>query len=218
MRHVIGIGLAIVMILAMFFVSAWGYRRLLPLPASGTLPAQGGSLLSHHGSLAAVAAVAATGLAAGILAAWPRISPLAAGLPGLLLIAWTVLYVVSVRRAVELIPLRSYSFGFGWEGMLFNGVLGGAGLAMIVPMFVPSRWRGPVSAADSEMSEASEFVAELMEKEPGDSAGPLSRPLPRAASGPLAWDASRPLPRAASGFRPARPEPPPRAYRSLPDL
>jgi hypothetical protein len=25
--------------------------------------------------------------------------------------------------------------------MLFNGVLGAAGLAMIVPIFVPSRWR-----------------------------------------------------------------------------
>jgi hypothetical protein len=25
--------------------------------------------------------------------------------------------------------------------MLFNGVLGAAGLAMIVPMFIPSRWR-----------------------------------------------------------------------------
>jgi hypothetical protein len=25
--------------------------------------------------------------------------------------------------------------------MLFNGVLGAAGLAMIVPMFIPARWR-----------------------------------------------------------------------------
>lgn len=198
MRHVTGIGLAIFMILAMFFVSAWGYRRLLSLPASATLPAQGGSLLSHHGLLAAVAAVAATGLAAGILAGWPRISPLAAGLPGLLLVAWTVLYVISVRRAVELIPLRSLSFGFGWEGMLFSGVLGGAGLAMIIPMFVPSRWRGPVTAVDPEMSEANEFVADLMVKEePGGGA--------------------RPLPRAASGFPPAWPEPP-RASGFVPDL
>jgi hypothetical protein len=195
MRHVTGIGLAIVMILAMFFAGAWGYRRLLPLAASSALPAQGGSLLSHHGVLAAVAA---TGLAAGILAGWPRISPLAAGLPGLLLIAWTVLYVVSVRRAVELIPLRSLSFGLGWEGMLFSGVLGGAGLAMIVPMFVPARWRRPVTAADPEMSEANEFVADLMENEEPE-------------GGP------RPLPRAASGLRPARPEPQ-RAYDSVPDL
>jgi hypothetical protein len=72
------------------------------------LHAQGGSLLVHNGVLAALAA---TGLAAGILVAVPRISPLAAGLPGLPLIAWTVLYLVSVRRAVELIPLRSNAFG-----------------------------------------------------------------------------------------------------------
>jgi hypothetical protein len=221
MRHVTGIGLAVVMIFAMFFVGAWGYRRLLPLSASAALTAQVGSLLSHQGVLAAVAAVAATGLAAGILAVWPRISPLAAGLPGLLLIAWTVLYVVSVRRAVELIPLRSLSFGVGWEGMLFGGVLGGAGLAMIVPMFVPSRWRRPVTAPDPEIAEANEFVADLMEKkEPGGGA----RALSQAASGPLARDASRPLPpaasrppRATSGLRPSRPEPP-RASGSAPDL
>ena len=33
MRHVFGIGLAIVMALAMFFAGAWGYLRLLRLPA-----------------------------------------------------------------------------------------------------------------------------------------------------------------------------------------
>src|SRR6266849_131215 len=100
MRHVFGFGLAVVMALAMFFAGAWGYLRLLRLPAPAAgLPAQGGSLLVYNGVLAALAAVAATGLAAGILVAVPRISPLAAGLPGLLLIALTLLYLVSVRRA-----------------------------------------------------------------------------------------------------------------------
>jgi len=62
---------------------------------------------------------------------------------------------------------------------------------MIVPLFVPSRWRRPVPAADPEMSEASEFVADLMEKQEP--------------------------PRAASGLRPTKPEPP-RAYGSVPDV
>ena len=200
MRHVFGIGLAIVMILAMFFAGAWGYLRLLRLAASAALPAQDGFLLSSHGVPAAVAAVAATSLAAGILVAVPRISPLAAGLPGLLLIAWTVLYLVSVRRAVELIPLRSDAFGAGWEGMLFNGVLGGAGLVMIVPLFLPSRWRHAVAAADSEMSEAREFIADMMDNpKPGDGARPLPRPLPRNTSGPLpARHARQEPPRAPS--------------------
>jgi hypothetical protein len=105
------------------------------------LPAGGGSLISEHHVLLALAAVAGTALLAGILVAAPRISPLAAGLPGLLLLGWTGLYLANVRQGVDLIPLRSDPFGAGFEAMLFNGVLGAVGLAMIVPIFVPSRWR-----------------------------------------------------------------------------
>jgi hypothetical protein len=39
------------------------------------------------------------------------------------------------------LPTAGDPFGAGFEAMLFNGVLGAAGLAMILPMFVPSRWR-----------------------------------------------------------------------------
>jgi hypothetical protein len=161
-RHLIGTGLAVVMALTMFFGGAWGYLRLLSLPAPLTaLPAGGGSLLSSYGVLAALGAVAGTCILAGILIAVPVISPLAAGLPGLLLIAWTGLYLASVRHAVDLIPLRRYSFGTGWESLLINGVLGGAGLAMIVPMFVPSRWRRDEVPIEDEMNEARELIEGL---------------------------------------------------------
>ena len=84
MRHLIGVVLAIVMAGVLFFAGAWGYLRLTALTAPlSRLPAGGGSLLSDHGMLAALVAVAGTGLLAGILVAAPRISPLAAGLPGL---------------------------------------------------------------------------------------------------------------------------------------
>jgi hypothetical protein len=145
MRHRIGIVLAVIMTGVLFFPGAWGYLRLLRLPAPADqlsdLPAGGGSLISEHHVLLALAAVAGTALLAGILIAAPRISPLAAGLPGLLLLGWTGLYLANVRQGVDLIPLRSDPFGTGFEAMLFNGVLGAAGLAMIVPMFIPSRWR-----------------------------------------------------------------------------
>ena len=145
MRHRIGIVLAVIMTGVLFFPGAWGYLRLLRLPAPADqlsgLPAGGGSLISEHHVLLALAAVAGTALLAGILVAAPRISPLAAGLPGLLLLGWTGLYLANVRQGVDLIPLRSDPFGAGFETMLFNGVLGAAGLAMIVPMFIPARWR-----------------------------------------------------------------------------
>lgn len=145
MRHRIGIVLAVIMTGVLFFPGAWGYLRLLRLPAPADqlsdLPARGGSLISEHHVLLALAGVAGTALLAGILVAAPRISPLAAGLPGLLLLGWTGLYLANVRQGVDLIPLRSDPFGAGFEAMLFNGVLGAAGLAMIVPMFIPARWR-----------------------------------------------------------------------------
>jgi hypothetical protein len=160
MRHLIGIALAIVMVATVFLAAAWGYQWLLRSASLPVVLAGGGSLISDHRTLAALIAVAATGLLAGILLAAPRISPLAAGLPGLLLLGWTALYVVSTRHAIDLIPLRSHVYGAGLEEMLRTGVLGAAGLAMIIPLFVPSRWRARRTAVP-EAAEASEFLSGL---------------------------------------------------------
>jgi hypothetical protein len=195
-RHLIGLGLAVVMILVMFFAGSWGYVRLLRLPsASGAplsaLPADGGSLLSNANVLTALGALAATGLCAGILIAVPRISPLAAGLPGLLVVAWTGLYLASVKSAVQLIPLRSRAFGAGWEGLLFNGILGLAGLALLVPLFLPSRWRNPAPDADAkaaaDVTDAQDYVADLkstlVPDSPSSSPGAAAPPLPKRPTG-----------------------------------
>jgi hypothetical protein len=144
-RHLYGTALAVIMTVVMFFAGGWGYLQLLRLPVppgqANALPAGGGSLLSNSTALLALAALLATAVLAGVLATVPWFSPLASGLPGVLLLAWTALYLVSVRRAVEFIPLRSHSFGAGWEGLLFNGILGAVGAVMVFPLFIPSRWR-----------------------------------------------------------------------------
>lgn len=179
MRHWIGMVLAIVMAGLLFFLGAWGYRRLLRFPVVGNqlsqLPGGGGSLLSEHSLLLAIAAIAGTGLVAGILIAAPRVSPLAAGLPGLVLLGWTGLYLVSVHRAVGLIPLRSEAFGAGFEAMMFNGILAAMGIAMIIPMFVPSRWRSRRTRYDEaeETAGADEFLTML------DGSGPEERTFGR---------------------------------------
>ena len=134
MRHVLGIILAAAMAAALFFGAGWGVERITALHA------RGGSLTSAHG-LIAVAAVLGTGLLLGILVAVPRISPLGGGLPGLLLLGWSALEVVSARRAARLIPLQGHSFAAGFGSMLVTGVLALAGAVMIVPLFLPSRWR-----------------------------------------------------------------------------
>jgi hypothetical protein len=145
MRHVTGIGLAIVLAGTVFFAASWGYVRLLRIALSTTgpsqLPGPGANLLHDTAVLYAAGALAGTALLAGVLAAAPRVSPLAAGLPGLALVGWSVWYALSMRPAVQHVPLRGDSFGAGFVAMLGSGLLAAAGLALVVPLFIPSRWR-----------------------------------------------------------------------------
>lgn len=149
MRHLVGVILAIAMAAAIFFAASWGYLKLVTARATATaLPAGGGSLIHDHVVLEGLGALLAVGLLAGLLIALPRISPLAAGLAGLALLGWTGLYLFSSRRAVQYIPLKSHAYGAGFEILLFDGILALAGLVMIIPLFVPSRWmRRAVAAA-----------------------------------------------------------------------
>jgi hypothetical protein len=149
MRHVIGLVLAVGLAAAVFFAATWGYLRLLKIPVvnggASTLPAGGGSLLHDANVLYAFAALAGTALLAGLCVAVRRISPLAAGLPGLVLIAWTIVYGFNVDRAVRYIPYKGDAFGAGFEALGFNGLLAAAGVLLVVPLFIPSRWRSTVS-------------------------------------------------------------------------
>jgi hypothetical protein len=152
MRHLYGFVLALLLAAAVFFAAAWGYTVIFNGTSAsaaangapsgdGGLPAGGGSLFLNAHVVGGGGLMLLVGLAAGLLMVLPRVSPLAAGLPGLVLVAWTVLYVSDVREAVRLIPFKSQGFGMGFELLLFDGLLGMAGVAMIVPLFVPSRWR-----------------------------------------------------------------------------
>lgn len=133
MRHVIGLVLAVILAAVLFGGAGWGTWRLMALHAVGT------SLTGKPGLLA-VAALAGTGLLLGLLLVVPAVSPLAAGLPGLALLAWSVLLVVSTARADRLIPPHSHA-AIGLHTLLTSGVLAVLGVVMIVPLFVPSRWR-----------------------------------------------------------------------------
>ena len=115
MRHLIGVALAIVLAAAVFFAGSWGYLKLLSVSAKGALPASDGTLIHDHAVLEGFGVLLAVGLLAGLLMVLPMVSPLAAGLPGLALLAWTGLYLVDVGRAVRYIPLTSHTYGTGFE-------------------------------------------------------------------------------------------------------
>jgi hypothetical protein len=134
MRHLFGVLFALVMAAALFVGAGWGVAKASALHASGS------SLTSSHGAIA-LAALVGVGLLLGVLLAVPGISPLATGLPGIVLLGWTALLAVSTRRAEQLIPLHAHSFAAGFGTMLTSGVLALAGAVMIVPLFIPARWR-----------------------------------------------------------------------------
>jgi len=134
MRHLFGFMLALVMSAALFFGGGFGVWRI------GALHGVAHALTSVHGMLA-VGAVLCTGLLLGILLAAPGVSPLAAGLPGLVLLGWSALVVMHSRYALRFLPLPGSHYAAGFTTMLLSGVLGLIGAAMIVPLVVPSRWR-----------------------------------------------------------------------------
>jgi hypothetical protein len=133
-RHVFGVVLALVMFAAVFVGAGWAVEKVITLRDSG------GSLTTPHGAIA-LAVLVVVGVLLGVLLAVPAVSPLAAGLPGLVLLGWTALLAVSEKRAIQLVPLHAHSFAVGFGQMLTSGVLALVGAAMLVPLFVPSRWR-----------------------------------------------------------------------------
>src|SRR5262245_16148563 len=131
MRHLIGFILGLALAAAMFFAAGWGAEHVPALVGhSAGLPSRTG-----------LGVMLGTGLLLGLLLAVPAVSPLATGLPGLVLLGWTALLAVSSHRALAWIPLQGHVFGAGFRILLLNGTLALAGMAMIVPMFLPSRWR-----------------------------------------------------------------------------
>ena len=139
-RHLVGLLLALGTLAMLFFGTAWGVGRIVVLRGGVTALGTGQALTSTRG-LVAVGVVAATGVVIGILMAVPAVSPLASGLPGLILVGWSALVVIHSKYAVKYLPLPGSHFTTGLTYLLFNGVLALIGAAMIIPLAVPSRWR-----------------------------------------------------------------------------
>jgi hypothetical protein len=143
MRHFIGLILAVALAAAVFFGGGWGAEHVPALAGHSVgLPSRTG--------LIGLAAVTGTGLLLGILLAVPAVSPLATGLPGLVLLGWTALLAVSAHRALAWIPLQGHTFGAGFRVLLLDGTLALIGAAMIIPLFLPSRWHGTRGGDDDD--------------------------------------------------------------------
>jgi hypothetical protein len=175
MRHLTGFILAIALGAALFFGAGWGFTHLTSLAVEGTA-------LTTATGLIALSALAATGLFLGIVIAVRAVSPLASGLPGLVLLAWSALLAVREHQALRWIPLQDHAYGAGYRSLLVSGVLALLGAAMIVPLFIPARWRAApgegIEGIDEDESDLP--VTELLSAPPAShAAGPADLSEPR---------------------------------------
>jgi hypothetical protein len=138
------IAFAAAVAIVLFFADGWAIQTITGRVAPGE------GLVSAH-NVAAFGLLAATGLLLGALLALQRVSPLAGGLPGVVLIAWSALAAFDHGDALRLVPLQHHSFGQGFTDMLLEGLAAVLGAVLIAPLLIPLasrlRWRGAASEA-----------------------------------------------------------------------
>ncbi|MFC5817813.1 hypothetical protein [Nonomuraea harbinensis] len=115
-------------------------------------PPVGPSLWIALGSMAAV------GLVVGLVVAG-RVSPVATFIPSMVLLAWTVVYALDANRALTLLPDGPAVNGIvreivsGAHILLRGGVLALLGVALFIPVLMPSRWARRYDEDDDDYEE-----------------------------------------------------------------
>lgn len=139
MRHVIGFVLGLVLVPAVVVVPGWALPRLTYIAGFG------GDFISRTG-LITVGPLVVLAVLLGVCVAVRRVSALASLLPALALTGGTGVYVVAPELALGLLP--GTEWGQGVSQLLMLGAYLPLGLLLLVPMFMPSRWRGTTEEED----------------------------------------------------------------------
>ncbi|WP_182905635.1 hypothetical protein [Microbispora sp. H13382] len=141
MRHFFGLLLGVVVGAALLLGGGWASQEAVRGAAQSIDPAKDTRMLIALGVMAVV------GLLLGLVLVG-RVSPLATFVPSMALLAWTVVYVLDVSRAASLVPTgpsvqaELLQAGRGMLTLLSTGVYGLLGVALFLPVLMPSRWAG----------------------------------------------------------------------------
>ncbi|GGO24073.1 hypothetical protein [Microbispora bryophytorum] len=149
MRHFFGLLLGVVVAAAVLLGGGWASQEAVRGAAQSVDPAKDTRMLIALGVMAVV------GLLLGLVLVG-RVSPLATFVPSMALLAWTVVYVLDVSRAASLVPTgpsvqaELLQAGRGMLMLLSTGVYGLLGVALFLPVLMPSRWARPESDEEQE--------------------------------------------------------------------
>ncbi|MER5326715.1 hypothetical protein [Streptosporangium roseum] len=146
MRHFSGLLVGLVMTAALLFGGGWAVQE-----AGADAVALSGA--SGPRTWIVLGVMAGIGLLFGLVVAG-RVSPLATFVPSMVLLSWNVVYALDARRAAGLIadvvslhPALAPA-GRGVAPLLAGGVYALLGVALFVPVLMPSRWSGRVRDDD----------------------------------------------------------------------
>ncbi|QVQ52576.1 hypothetical protein J4H86_01680 [Spiractinospora alimapuensis] len=135
MRHVFGFVLGLVMVPAVVVVPGWALPRLVYIAGFG------GDFISVTGLLTVIPLVVLAVLV-GVCLAVRRVSALACVIPAIALCGLTGSYVLAPELAVGALPTTEW--GEGVTQLLMLGAYLPLGVMLMLPLFMPSRWRHPV--------------------------------------------------------------------------
>ncbi|MEV4184575.1 hypothetical protein AB0J28_24430 [Streptosporangium canum] len=146
MRHFFGLLVGLVMTAALLFGGGWAVQE-----AGADAVALSGE--SGPRIWIVLGVMAGIGLLFGLVVAG-RVSPLATFVPSMVLLSWNVVYALDAKRAAGLIadavslhPALAPA-GRGAAPLLAGGVYALLGVALFVPVLMPSRWSGRVREDD----------------------------------------------------------------------
>ncbi|GAA4557213.1 hypothetical protein [Planotetraspora kaengkrachanensis] len=149
MRHFFGFLVGVVVAAVLLAGGGWAAQELVRGVSQHLDPA------TDTRMLIAVGVMVVTGVLLGLVLAL-RTSPMATLVPALALLAWTVVYVLDASTATGLVPTGSafqaelVLAGKGMTTLLSSGVYGLLGVALFIPVLMPSRWAAPLDEDDED--------------------------------------------------------------------
>ncbi|MFB9247552.1 hypothetical protein ACFFWE_04895 [Sphaerisporangium melleum] len=145
MRHFLGLLLGVVVTGILLAGTGWASQDAARGVVNGAAAAV--DPVRDTTALIGLGAMLAAGLVLGLVVAG-RVSPLATFIPSMALLAWTVVYLLDVHRALGLVPAdpsmspEIVQAGKGMQNLLAEGVYAMIGIALFIPVLMPSRWAG----------------------------------------------------------------------------
>ena len=164
MRHVFGLLIGVVVTAVLLIGGGWAAQEAARGVSQNLDP------VTDTRMLIAISVMAVLGLLLGLMLV-RRPSPLVTFVPSIVLLSWTLVYALDVSLATGFAPTGAAvqqelaQAGKGAITLLSTGVYGLFGVALFIPVLMPSRWAAAPRDEEEEQEEEEEAIGFWREAE-----------------------------------------------------